>query len=338
MGLVYNSDPNSYRFEGYIDKDGNNLGAITKQPSKFSLQYPLTLDSTPEFGMNKVVFFINVSGNGKLSTGTGTNTSDDYRTVVRDLPESEYYKASGEKLKGLLRGLPGGNSELGKIVTAPMKRLMAAITLYVPNMLSNSYSVSWQEEDLSAGSVVDDIAGMISNPLGTSTGSSGNSQSGIGLIATTALKKTIDKLSYVQKATRVTAGNAKAEQLFKGVDFRTFSYDYDFSPRSEAEAASVLNIIRMFRHHMLPEYADKGSYMFIYPSEFEIKYFKGDKENEYLEKQMTAVLLTCNVNYTPNGQFNTFPNGMPTQIRMQLQFKELGLATKETSPYDKSGV
>lgn len=336
MGLVYKSDPNLTKSETYTDSEGNSHTSLTVQSGKFSLQYPLTLDSSPEYGKNKVVFFINVSGNGKLSTGN--NSSDDYRTVVQDLPENAYYKASGDKIKGLLRDLPGSDSEMGKIVTAPMKRLMAAITLYVPNMLSNSYSVSWQEEDLSTGAILDDIAGMISNPLGTSTGSSANSQSGIGLAATVGLKKTIDSLSYVQKATRVTAGNAKAEQLFKGVDFRTFSYDYDFSPRSEAEAEAVLSIIRMFRHHMLPEYADKGSYMFIYPSEFEIKYFKEDKENTYLEKQMTAVLTNCNVNYTPNGQFNTFPNGMPTQIRLQLQFKELGLATKQTSPYNESGI
>lgn len=336
MGLVYKSDPNLTKSETYTDSEGNSHTSLTAQSGKFSLQYPLTLDSSPEYGKNKVVFFINVSGNGKLSTGN--NSSDDYRTVVQDLPENAYYKASGDKIKGLLRDLPGSDSEMGKIVTAPMKRLMAAITLYVPNMLSNSYSVSWQEEDLSTGAILDDIAGMISNPLGTSTGSSANSQSGIGLAATVGLKKTIDSLSYVQKATRVTAGNAKAEQLFKGVDFRTFSYDYDFSPRSEAEAEAVLSIIRMFRHHMLPEYADKGSYMFIYPSEFEIKYFKEDKENTYLEKQMTAVLTNCNVNYTPNGQFNTFPNGMPTQIRLQLQFKELGLATKQTSPYNESGI
>jgi hypothetical protein len=36
-----------------------------------------------------------------------------------------------------------------------------------------------------------------------------------------------------------------------------------------------------------------------------------------------------NVNYTPNGQFNTFENGMPTQINITLQFKELALLTKD---------
>lgn len=44
---------------------------------------------------------------------------------------------------------------------------------------------------------------------------------------------------------------------------------------------------------------------------------------------MTAVLQSCSINYTPNGQFNTFANGMPTQIKMTLAFKELAVPTKE---------
>ena len=104
----------------------------------------------------------------------------------------------------------------------------------------------------------------------------------------------------------------------------------------------------MFRHHMLPEFADASTFLYIYPSEFDIKYYRGDKENPHLEKQMTAVLTNMSVNYTPNGQFNTFGDGsgknedsldgMPSHINLSLQFKELGLLSKETSPYDKAGL
>lgn len=180
------------------------------------------------------------------------------------------------------------------------------------------------------GSFVEDASQAIG--LGKASASMSDA---LSLGASAFGRKVLDGQNYLQKASRITSGNSKMEQLFKGVDFRTFSYDYDFAPRSEEEAKAVLDIIRMFRYHMLPEYADKNNYLYIYPSEFEIKYFKGDSENTYLEKQMTAVLTNCTVNYTPNGQFNTFANGMPTQIRLQLQFKELGVATKESSPYDR---
>jgi hypothetical protein len=36
-----------------------------------------------------------------------------------------------------------------------------------------------------------------------------------------------------------------------------------------------------------------------------------------------------NVNYTPNGAFTTFDNGMPTQINVTMNFRELALLTKD---------
>jgi hypothetical protein len=35
------------------------------------------------------------------------------------------------------------------------------------------------------------------------------------------------------------------------------------------------------------------------------------------------------INYTPNGQFATFADGTPTQINIQLTFRELGVLTKD---------
>jgi len=45
-----------------------------------------------------------------------------------------------------------------------------------------------------------------------------------------------------------------------------------------------------------------------------------------------------NVNYTPNGNFSVFANGMPTQINMTLEFKELQLASKETIGLEPGGL
>jgi hypothetical protein len=151
-------------------------------------------------------------------------------------------------------------------------------------------------------------------------------------------------MAYTQRATRTTDGNSKAEQLFRSVDFREFEFLYTFTPKNRQEAANVLKIIRTFRHHMLPEFRDENNFMYIYPSEFNVKYYHGSAENIYIEKQLTAVLQSCDVDYTPNGQFVSFgpgdgaPGGMPQQITMSLRFKELSVATKESSPSDAQGV
>ena len=48
-----------------------------------------------------------------------------------------------------------------------------------------------------------------------------------------------------------------------------------------------------------------------------------------LHRHTSCVLTELNVNYTPNGTYAAFPNGMPTQINVSMQFRELGLLTKD---------
>jgi hypothetical protein len=277
---------------------------------------------------------------GKLQKDqdSGASTSGgtiDMRSLAADLPKNEYYRASGTKIKELIRDIVPDVVE--PVIAGEMRRLVAAICLYVPNNVATSYATFWSEEDLSYGAFVDELAGAGLQVFG-GNGAEAAKQAAGANVTKAAVSKLLNGMSYVQKATGITPGNAKAEQLFKGVDFRTFNLEYQFTPKSEDEAKAVLDIIRLFRYHMLPEFYDDASFLYIYPSEFEVKYYKGDKENEFLEKQMTAVLTNCNINYTPNGQFNTFENGMPTQINMNLTFKELSKPDKSTSPYDRSGV
>jgi hypothetical protein len=125
------------------------------------------------------------------------------------------------------------------------------------------------------------------------------------------------------------AENPKKEQVFKGVDFRTFSFDYQFFPRSAEEAKNVLNIIQEFKYHMHPEFKDSNNFIYIYPSEFDVVYYQGGAENSNLHRHTSCVLTEMNVNYTPNGNFNTFANGMPTQINVTMSFRELALLTKD---------
>jgi hypothetical protein len=125
------------------------------------------------------------------------------------------------------------------------------------------------------------------------------------------------------------AANPKKEQIFKGVDFRTFAFDYQFFPRSATEASNVLNIIKTFKYHMHPEFKDNNNFVYIYPSEFDIFYYQNGEENPNLHRHTSCVLTELNVNYTPNGAFTTFDNGMPTQINVTMNFRELALLTKD---------
>lgn len=292
-----------------------------------NLQYPSSLDASPEFGSNKVVFFINVQGGGKFAQDKNNSME------LMDVPPSEFddYLAGRKGLESI--GDVAESLGVNLTVAQKMKRLKSAIVLYVPNNLRTGYSVNWQEEDFQKQEMYAEMA-LEAFKLAPGGETSSLLSTGKGAIAA----RMLNGMEYVQKATKITPGNSKAEQLFKGVNFRDFEFVYQFAPRSEKEAETCLRIIRMFRHHMLPEYKDQANFLYIYPSEFRIAYMKGSEENQYIEKHMDCVLTNMVVDYTPNGQFNTFENGMPTQITMTLNFRELSLASKETSPYDRRGV
>ena len=153
--------------------------------------------------------------------------------------------------------------------------------------------------------------------------------SGLGGAARGAISSEILKANAGLSAMSRSAGNPRKEQIFKGVDYRRFTFDYQFAPRDAAEAQAALNIIWLFKYHMHPEFKDANNFVYVYPSEFDIEYYIGERQNTSLNKISSCVLTEMNVNYSPNGVFTTFADGTPTQINVTLNFVELETLTKE---------
>lgn len=213
------------------------------------------------------------------------------------------------------------------------KRLKETIALYVPNRLQARYSMNYQDSDLAflqgAAQAVEN-AGNMAKAVATfdASGAKGAAK-GLGNAAVAAALSAPGTYGDLLSAASGLAMNPKKEQIFKGVDFRTFSFEYQFAPRNERESKEVQEIIKMFKLHMHPEYDDKDNYLFIYPSEFDIYYYQAGKENMNLFRHTSCVLTEMTVDYTPNSSFSTFTDGSPTQINMTLIFKELAILTKD---------
>ena len=133
------------------------------------------------------------------------------------------------------------------------------------------------------------------------------------------------------------ASNPYMEVLFDAMSLRTFTYNFKFAPKNERETAEVQKIIQVFRFHMVPELRGGQSRFLGLPSQFDIHYMyqpMGNAQssnsmiNPYYNKIATCVLTNCTVNYTPDG-VKSFRDGSPTQITMELQFKETELLTKD---------
>jgi hypothetical protein len=235
--------------------------------------------------------------------------------------------AAGGALKGAVvsGAAVGGGAEsiefaTGVKATNKIKRLKTAIALNVPNEVSVGYRATYGEEEL--GAIFGAAAEAATNPNTNAAKMGGQGAVMKGMEANPARAA----LSALYKA----APNPRKEQLFKSMEFRRFSFNYTFAPRSPKEAENVKRIINTFKFYMHPEFQNNVNKMlYLFPSEFDIVYYFGDKEHPHLNRISTCVLTSLNVNYSPNGQLATFTDGFPTQINVQMEFLELETLTKE---------
>jgi hypothetical protein len=311
------------------------------------------------YGGNYAIFYINVATDSKLLKGAGAaKTVDDFTPRDRgDLIAQGFTPktlvasnalvntlggavggsiALGGGVKGALKGAAVANiptvgigvaATMAPDATRSQKRLKTAIALHIPNQLQIRYGMQWSEEDTGSLAMAGAATQEIAKALQSKGKNSDVTGTGAAIISSMALSKAPN--GAASGALMGLAANPKKEQLFKGVDYRTFQFEYQFFPRNETEAKNVLNIIQEFKYHMHPEFKDSNNFVYIYPSEFDVFYYQGGMENKNLHRHTSCVLTEMNINYTPNGAFTTFANGMPTQINVTLAFRELALLTKD---------
>jgi hypothetical protein len=218
--------------------------------------------------------------------------------------------------------------------TRAQRRLKTAIALHVPNQLQIRYGMQWGEQDTGALAMAgatlnqgEELAKALAQNKGKLQATKDVGELAAAIGANVALSK--GPFKDANSAATGLAANPKKEQIFGGVDFRTFQVEYQFFPRSVKEAENVQRIIYEFKYHMHPEFKDSNNFLYIYPSEFDIFYYQNGKENLNIHRHTSCVLTEMSINYTPNGTFSTFENGMPTQINVQMTFRELALLTKD---------
>lgn len=127
--------------------------------------------------------------------------------------------------------------------------------------------------------------------------------------------------------------NPHMATLFKGMEFREFTFSFQMMARSAAESDMIRNIIYAFKYAMHPSYnrqgaAKTGERFLYYPDNFIIGLFS--PEDRYLFKISVSVLTNMTVDYAGSGVPSFFLNtGAPVDVRMDLTFRELEIMTKE---------
>ena len=330
-----------------------------------SYQYPITLGEKAD--PHYMVFYINIDSQSKyigrssvlgdapaieqnrISTGISQSVAVKAGKKVRDLMD-EYFGGVGTGITNMVSGAENvmRATEFGKETmdavsgqfSKTTKRISRAIVLPVPANLSSDYGINWESESLGVsagfldnasktqaqeqfsetGKILGTILGRSAVRAGAAIINNPLSQSIMG-------DKVLDGKAVTEKLTRSVI-NPRKEQLFKNVGFRKFNFQWTLVPKSQKEAEAIQNIIREFKFHMHPEMT-AGGFFYVYPSEFDMKFYFSGVENTALSKISTCVLTDLKINYTPNNEFVTYKDGMPDAIQLTLAFTELELLTKE---------
>lgn len=129
---------------------------------------------------------------------------------------------------------------------------------------------------------------------------------------------------------RQSIRNTHLEVLFQSVGFRAFTFEYKLSPKSEAEARSLYDILQLLRYHAAPDKKGpaEGASYFLYPSQFSISFIHEGKDHPVLPGFSKVVVTSVDTNYTSAGFWSAFQNGFPVELQMNIAFSDTQVLTK----------
>lgn len=297
-----------------------------------SLYYPRNLgDSTRG---HYIIFYINVAENTKYANRNGGQITG-YNVGGKNIGVVNAGGRTAINQQNSASKMPAGTQTvMDALTTRKTKRIKQAISLYMPETVNVQYNAGWQSQSLTEAL---GMAGQFGAVAGSAEKAASNkSMSALSPSVAEALGDVGEKTGVTGSGsadfalfTQGYALNPQLEVLFKGTEMRSFQFDFLFTPFDENEAHNIVNIIKTFKFHQAPEVnTDAVGRFFVPPSEFDIDFLVNGQINDKLHQIGTVVLQNMNVDYSPNG-WSTFPNGMPTSIRMTLQFLETEIVTKE---------
>jgi hypothetical protein len=334
------------------------------------LNYPLDIDD-PSGSGHYIIFRINVQSKGKLEINEAKTSvkkfeedlkaelnielkqkQEDYkkrgnteiatltqrkRTQIREDLLKEQGIVDFDKTKAKADSGTSGRKDSSSIQlqNPTTKRIDTAIALYMPQQISTSYQAKYSEDTI--GIVAETVGGAILS------GMSGSGFKGVMGVLGAGAEEGINQ--FLQKGAELAAPGAQAmmaihqgkvitpklELMFKGVGRRSFSYEFNFIPKSEKEAEEVEKIVKEFKFQMSADFdggGAQGQRRMTIPSNFDIEYMYKGQGNKHLHKISTCVLEKMDVTYGGD-KFVAYAGGRPQSTKISLSFSEMEIITKK---------
>ena len=246
--------------------------------------------------------------------------------------------------------------------TTPYKRkLGAGIKLPMPNNMTDGNPRNWGEQSMDAGQMgaVQNVSKNVLTSFFTNDfGGYGRTATKLSMQGEMLTQESTRGMSMANKIAQLASEsgfgdvsseqvlsrsvgvvvNSNTELLFAGVSLRSFEYQWLMSPRNRLEAANVRMIIRAFKQWSAPkkirkidngELSNVGkaggpSFFLGTPNIFRLRFVTGGNRNILgVNKFKPCALQNVDINYTPEGQWMAYENGMPISVMMTLRFAEL---------------
>jgi hypothetical protein len=207
-----------------------------------------------------------------------------------------------------------GTTKINLSLEPEKKKLAATVSLYMPDTVSFTYEANYSDEKLTdvAKGALESLAGVFGK--------------GAAKLVSGTLDSSAGKLLLKSQGLAV---NPNQQLLFDGLNLRTYSLSFTFTPYSKQESDTVKEIIKTFKSYSRPRtVTGSGGMLFIPPATFDLDFLFNGIPNPYINKVAESVITNIDVNYAPEG-WSTHSDGSPVQTQMTIQFKEIRLIDRD---------
>ena len=247
------------------------------------------------------------------------------------------------KARDIVKGRKKGT--LGLSDRSANRQTLGSVILPIPGGIQDQQQVSWASDKINPfqlavsqialtaiqrglGAGVDAAGKAVENALKTK-----DTRTALG---TYFAGQAAGQQNLLQRTTGAIM-NPNMELLFNAPDLRNFTFNFQLAPRNEAEAMTVVRIIRFFKQGMSP-IRSKSRLFLKSPHTFRLAYKNtatasrngtqgtdgfGVNDHPYLNKFKECALGGFMVNYTPNGQYSTYEDGVMTAYQITMNFQEM---------------
>ena len=277
---------------------------------------------------------------GNVREGTKTDSFGDFvypegiRSSKQDVIKFTMLKY---KPSGVGATQSAGKSDRGSTVGGNFKErtILGSVVLPIPNNISDTNSMDWGSNPmnaLEAGLAAAAFTG-ITEGIGKGVETLGAGfQAGADDPAT---KRAIGAAfagaavggnsAAILSRAEGTVINPNLELLFNGPQLRPFNFTFKLAARSKKESEQIIKILNFFKRGSSAIRTESNLFLKA-PHTFGIQYLhlgQGGNDHPFIGRIKECALQSITTNYTPEGQYATFNDGVMVSYQITMQFSEL---------------